>query len=160
MILPLLHLPELPYPAGEMHHSNKLIFEILFHQSSSLSSCAAHGAVSHFQPIFTDGCQRRFAKFCSSCRRPLLGRFRSLVWHPNIFSPFSNFFSICFLKLLCVMISHWLTVLKHKMPSQILIKNSWIGLVNVVHLCTPECDRASRRIQQGEGASRGLLWAP
>ena len=33
-------------------------------------------------------------------------------------------------------------------------------LVNVVHLCTPECDRASRHIQQGEGASRGLLWAP
>ena len=60
----------------------------------------------------------------------------------------------------CVMISHWLTVLKHKMLSQILIKNSWIGLVNVVHLCTPECDRASRRIQQGEGASKGLLWAP
>ena len=120
MTLPLLHLPELPWSAGEMHHSNKLIFEILFHQSSSLSSCAAHGAVSHFQPIFTDGCQRRFAKFCSSCRRPLLGRFRSLVWHPNIFSPFSNFFSICFLKLLCVMISHWLTVLKHKIPRQIL----------------------------------------
>ena len=35
------------------------------------------------------------------------------------------------------MISHWLIVLKHEMPSQILIKNSWIGLVNVVHLCTP-----------------------
>ena len=32
-----------------------------------------------------------------------------------------------FLQLLCVMISHWLTVLKHKMPSQILIKNA--GLV-------------------------------
>ena len=40
--------------------------------------------------------------------------------------------------LLCVMISHWLTVLKHKMLSQILIKNSGIGMVNVVHLCTPE----------------------
>ena len=26
------------------------------------------------------------------------------------------------LQLLCVMISHWLTVLKHKMPNQILIK--------------------------------------
>ena len=24
------------------------------------------------------------------------------------------------------------------MPSQILIKNSWIGLVNVMHLCTPD----------------------
>ena len=79
---------------------------------------------------------------------------------PISFLLFPIFFSISFLKLLCVMISHWLTVLKHKMPSQILIKNSWIGLVNVVHLCTPECDRASRRIQQGEGASRGLLWAP
>ena len=31
------------------------------------------------------------------------------------------------LQLLCVMISHWLTVLKHKMPSQILIKTA--GLV-------------------------------
>ena len=27
-----------------------------------------------------------------------------------------------------------LTVLKHKMQCQILIKNSWIGLVNVMHL--------------------------
>ena len=54
-----------------------------------------------------------------------------------------NFFSelhpkvrpTCFLlQLLCVMISHLLTVLKHKMPSQILNKNSWIGLVNVMHL--------------------------
>ena len=32
------------------------------------------------------------------------------------------------LQLLCVMISHWLTVLKHKMPSQILIKTlDWFG---------------------------------
>ena len=47
---------------------------------------------------------------------------------------FLNLFFYFLLQLLCVMISHWLTVLKHKMPSQILIKNSWIGLVNVVHL--------------------------
>ena len=47
---------------------------------------------------------------------------------------FLNFFPISFLQLLCVMISHWLTVLKHKMQCQILIKNSWIGLVNVMHL--------------------------
>ena len=39
-----------------------------------------------------------------------------------------------FFYFLPVMISHWLTVLKHKMPSQILLGNSWIGLVNVVHL--------------------------
>ena len=38
------------------------------------------------------------------------------------------------------MISHWLTVLKHKMPSQIQIENSWMGLVNIVHLCTPAQD--------------------
>ena len=31
------------------------------------------------------------------------------------------------------MISHWLTVLKRKMPHKILNKNSWIGLVNVMH---------------------------
>ena len=60
---------------------------------------------------------------------------------------FLNLFSISFLQLLCVMISHWLTVLKHKMPSQILIKNSWIGLVNVVHLCTPDINMSHR----GEG---------
>ena len=34
------------------------------------------------------------------------------------------YFFIPFLQLLCVMISHWLTVLKHKILSQILIKNS------------------------------------
>ena len=39
---------------------------------------------------------------------------------------FLNFFPISFLQLLCVMISHWLTVLKHKMPSQILILD-WFG---------------------------------
>ena len=50
---------------------------------------------------------------------------------------FLNLFFYFLLQVLCVMISHWLTVLKHEMPSQILIKNSWIGLVNVVHLCTP-----------------------
>ena len=38
-----------------------------------------------------------------------------------------NIFFYFLLQLLCVMISHWLTVLKHKMPSQILIKNA--GLV-------------------------------
>ena len=37
-------------------------------------------------------------------------------------------------KLLCVIISHWLIVLKHKMPIQILHKSRWIGLVSVVHL--------------------------
>ena len=40
---------------------------------------------------------------------------------------FLNFYFYFLLQLLCVMISHWLTVLKHKMPSQILIKNA--GLV-------------------------------
>ena len=50
---------------------------------------------------------------------------------------FLNIFFYFLLQLLCVMISHWLTVLKHKMPSQILIKNNLIGLVNVMHLCTP-----------------------
>ena len=34
---------------------------------------------------------------------------------------FLNLFFYFLLQLLCVMISHWLTVLKHKMPSQILI---------------------------------------
>ena len=34
---------------------------------------------------------------------------------------FLNLFFYILLQLLCVMISHWLTVLKHKMPSQILI---------------------------------------
>ena len=48
-----------------------------------------------------------------------------------------NLFFYFLLQLLCVMISHWLTELKHKMLSQILLGNSWIGLVNVVHLCTP-----------------------
>ena len=41
---------------------------------------------------------------------------------PDTISEF--YFSIPFLQLLCVMISHWLTVLKHKILSQILIKNS------------------------------------
>ena len=40
---------------------------------------------------------------------------------------FLNIFFHLLLQLLCVMISHWLTVLKHKMLSQILIKNA--GLV-------------------------------
>ena len=40
---------------------------------------------------------------------------------------FLNIFFYFLLQLLCVMISHWLTVLKHKMPRQILIKNA--GLV-------------------------------
>ena len=40
---------------------------------------------------------------------------------------FLNLFFYILLQLLCVMISHWLGVLKHKMPSQILIKNA--GLV-------------------------------
>ena len=40
---------------------------------------------------------------------------------------FLNLFFNFLLQLLCVMISNWLTVLKHKMPSQILIKNT--GLV-------------------------------
>ena len=47
---------------------------------------------------------------------------------------FMKLFFYFLLQLLCVMISHWLTVLKHKMPRQILFENSWIGLVNVVHL--------------------------
>ena len=34
---------------------------------------------------------------------------------------FMNLFFYIFLQLLCVMISNWLTVLKHKMLSQILI---------------------------------------
>ena len=45
---------------------------------------------------------------------------------PDTFSEFIFLFPLA-LQLLCVMISHWLTVLKHKMPSQILIKNA--GLV-------------------------------
>ena len=41
---------------------------------------------------------------------------------------FLNLFFYFLLQLLCVMISHWLTVLKHKMPSQILIKTlDWFG---------------------------------
>ena len=40
---------------------------------------------------------------------------------------FLNLYFYFLLQLLCVMISHWLTVLKHKMPSQILIKTA--GLV-------------------------------
>ena len=40
---------------------------------------------------------------------------------------FLNLFFYFLLQLLCVMISYWLTVLKHKMLSQILIKNT--GLV-------------------------------
>ena len=50
--------------------------------------------------------------------------------YPDTFSEF--IFPI--LQLLCVMISHWLIVLKHKMPIQILHKSRWIGLVSVVHL--------------------------
>ena len=45
---------------------------------------------------------------------------------PDTFLKFIFLFPLA-LQLLCVMISHWLTVLKHKMPSQILIKNA--GLV-------------------------------
>ena len=41
---------------------------------------------------------------------------------------FLNLFFYFLLQLLCVMISQLLTVLKHKMPSQILYKNSLIGL--------------------------------
>ena len=40
---------------------------------------------------------------------------------------FLNIFFYFLLQLLCVMISHWLTVVKHKMLSQILSKNG--GLV-------------------------------
>ena len=40
---------------------------------------------------------------------------------------FLNLFFNFLLQLLCVMISHWLTVLRHKMLSQILIKTA--GLV-------------------------------
>ena len=40
---------------------------------------------------------------------------------------FLNLFFYFLLQLLCVMISHWLTVLKHKMLNQILIKKT--GLV-------------------------------
>ena len=40
---------------------------------------------------------------------------------------FLNLFFYFLLQLLCVMISHWMTVLKYKMLSQILIKNA--GLV-------------------------------
>ena len=51
---------------------------------------------------------------------------------------FLKLFSISFLQLLCVKISHWLTVLEHK----ILFKSagSRFGLVNVVHLCTHASD--------------------
>ena len=51
---------------------------------------------------------------------------------------FLKLFSISFLQLLCVKISHWLTVLEHK----ILFKSagSRFGLVNVVHLCTHTSD--------------------
>ena len=46
---------------------------------------------------------------------------------------FSDFFFYFLLQLLCVMISHWLTVLKHKMPSQILIKTlDWFGKCRAV----------------------------
>ena len=45
---------------------------------------------------------------------------------PDTFFEFIFLFPLA-LQMLCVMISHWLTVLKHKMPSQILIKNA--GLV-------------------------------
>ena len=44
------------------------------------------------------------------------------------------YFSGSFLQLFCVMISHWLTVLKHKMLRLILYKSRWMGLVNIVHL--------------------------
>ena len=47
---------------------------------------------------------------------------RRLPWHF-----FWIYFSISSLQLLCVMISHWLTVLKHKMPRQILFLKA--GLV-------------------------------
>ena len=47
---------------------------------------------------------------------------RWLPWHF-----FWIYFSISSLQLLCVMISHWLTVLKHKMPRQILFLKA--GLV-------------------------------
>ena len=40
---------------------------------------------------------------------------------------FLNLFFYFLLQLLCFMISHWLTMLKHKMPSKILIKTA--GLV-------------------------------
>ena len=41
---------------------------------------------------------------------------------------FLNLFFCFLVQLLCVMISHWLTVLKHKMQSQILIKQlDWFG---------------------------------
>ena len=51
---------------------------------------------------------------------------------PDTFSEFIFLFPSC-------SCSVWLTltVLKHKMLRQILFKNSWIGLVNGVHLCTP-----------------------
>ena len=44
---------------------------------------------------------------------------RRLPWHF-----FWIYFSISSLQLLCVMISHWLTVLKHKMLRQILLKSA------------------------------------
>ena len=58
---------------------------------------------------------------------------RRLPWH-FFLNLFFHFLPVLYL--LCIMISHWLTVLKHKMPNQILYKNSWIGLVDVVHLWT------------------------
>ena len=46
---------------------------------------------------------------------------------PGALTLFLNLFFYFLLQLLCVMISNWLKVLKHKMPSQILIKTA--GLV-------------------------------
>ena len=46
---------------------------------------------------------------------------------------FLNLFSISSLQLLCVMISHWLMVLKHKMPRKILfLKLDWFGKCRAV----------------------------
>ena len=46
---------------------------------------------------------------------------------------FLNLFFYFLLQMLCVMISHWLTVLKYKMPSQILIKTlDWFGKCRAV----------------------------
>ena len=93
--------------------------------------------------------------------RVTLGRLMVTLGHLNIRSPLGNFrqffsisnpkanttelhpkvrktCSISFLQLLCVMISHWLTVLKHKILSQILIKKQldWFGKCHaLMHIC-------------------------
>ena len=54
---------------------------------------------------------------------------------------FLNLYFYFLLQLLCVMISHWLTVLKYKMQSQILIKTAglvWKMLCTCEHVTLPQ----------------------